>query len=316
MTGKVKPGEEVFIPLADYEEPAMPAQELLRNVVGRIQALVVGHDPKPFIANDKLKKATMDALDDVVAPPACGPLLAELDRTLVAWMHEQPRLSRMKVLVLPPCDGNAVVETWARQRGHPVLDPPNRDDLIQALPAPLPDLTGDGLIVVPRLEDWFIRHRNGLRTVRALLAALDGSERQVVFGCNSFAWAFLGKAVSADLVLPDAVTFVAFNEMRLHRWFSQLATGRTTGAVRFRRSQSGANVLEQDEGRLPAHPGGAQPGHPLGRLAHVAAKPPLRQRARPRRGRGRRAVRRRGGRAERADLVGDGTRRIRAARRE
>ena len=251
MVGKNKPGEEVFIPLADYVEPAMPAQELLRAVVGRIQVLLARHDPKPFIANDRLKKATMDALDDVVAPPACGPLLAELDRTMVAWIHEQPRLSRMKVLVLPPCDENAVVETWARQQGHPVLDPPNRDNLIQALPAPLPDLTGDGLIVVPRLEDWFLRHRNGLRTVRALLAALDASGRQVVLGCNSFAWAFLGKAVSADLVLPDAVTFVAFDEMRLHRWFSQLATGEATWAVRFRRSQSGANVLELDEDGAP-----------------------------------------------------------------
>lgn len=251
VTEKMKAGEEMFVPLADYREPAMPAQELLRTLIGRVQALLVRHNPKPFIADDRLKKTTMDTLDQVVAPPACGPLLAELDRTVAAWIGERPVVSTIKVMVIPPCDENAVLETWARQEGHPILDPPRRDDLIQIPKVALPMLDGDGLIVVPRLEDWFIRHRNGLQTVRDLLAALDGSGRQVVIGCNSFAWAFLRKAVNVDLALPDAVTFLAFDEMRLHRWFGQLATSEATGAVRFRRSQSGANVLELGDDGTP-----------------------------------------------------------------
>ena len=74
---------------------------------------------------------------------------------------------------------------------------------------------------------------------------------KIVIGCNSFAWAFLRKAVSADLALPDAVTFLAFDEMRLHRWFGQLATSEATGSVRFRRSQSGVNVLELGDDGTP-----------------------------------------------------------------
>ena len=237
-------GEELFVPLADYKAPSMPAQELLRTLVGRVQALLVRHEPKPFIADDRLKKATMDTLNEVVAPPACGPLLAELDRTVAAWMGEHPRVSPIKVIVLPPCDENAIVETWARQEGHQVIEPPGRDALIEVPPVMLPALDGDGLLVIPRLEGWFVRHRNGLRSVRSLLAALDGNGRQVVIGCNSWAWAFLSKAVNADLVLPDAVTFIAFDEMRLHRWFGQLATAEATGSVRFLRSTTGLNVLE------------------------------------------------------------------------
>ena len=165
---EMKAGEEVFIPLSDYKEPAMPAQELLRSLIGRVQALLVRHDPKPFIADDRLKKATMDTLDQVVAPPACGPLLAELHRTVAAWLSERPVVSSIKMMVIPPCDENDVVETWARQEGHAVLAPPRRDDLVQIPRVALPALDGDGLIVVPRLEDWFIRHRNGLHTVRRL----------------------------------------------------------------------------------------------------------------------------------------------------
>ena len=244
MAEQADPGEEVFIPLAEYREPSMPAQELLRTLVARVQALLVRHQSKPFIADDRLKKATMDRLNEVVAPPACGPLLAELDRTVAAWTGEHPRVSRLKVVVIPPCDENAIVETWARQSGHQVLEPPDRDELIAVPATSLPALNGDGLLVVPRLEAWFVRHRNGLRPVRALLAALDACGREVVIGCNSWAWAFLCKAVHADLVFPDAVTFIAFDEMRLHRWFGQLATSEATEAVRFRRSQTGVDVLE------------------------------------------------------------------------
>ena len=250
MTEQAEAGQELFIPLADYKEPSMPAQELLRKLLGRVQALLARSDPKPFIADDRLKKATMDTLNEVVAPPACGPLLAELDRTVAAWLGEHPRVSNVKTVVIPPCDENAIVETWARQAGHQIIDPPGRDQLIEAPATPLPMLEGEGLLVVPRLEDWFIRHRNGLRLVRSLLAALEASGRDVVIGCNSWAWAFLGKAAGADLMLPDAVTFIAFDEMRLHDWFGQLATAEATGGVRFRRSQTGSNVLELgDDGR-------------------------------------------------------------------
>ena len=251
VADEVTAGDETFVPLTEYREPSMPAQELLRTLVARVQALLVRHQPKPFIADDRLKKATMDRLNEVVAPPACGPLLAELDRTVAAWTAEHPQVSTVRMIVIPPCDENAIVETWARQAGHQVLDPPGRDELIAVPSISPPALDGTGLLVVPRLEAWFLRHRNGLCAVRALLAGLDDCGRQVVIGCNSWAWAFLRKAVNADLVLPDAVTFLAFDEMRLQRWFGQLATAEATGAVRFRRSQTGINVLELGEDGTP-----------------------------------------------------------------
>lgn len=242
---------KLFIPLADYAEPPVPTQVLLRTLLGRVQALLARDDPKPFIADDRLKKATMDLLDEVVAPPACGPLLAELEQTIAAWLREEPRVSHLKVVVMPPCDANAVVESWARQAGHRIVAPPDRDRLIKIPPPPLPDLAGEGLLVVPRLEDWFVRHRNGLRTVRHLLAALDAGGRPTVVGCNSWAWSFLSKATDVDLILPEAVTFIAFDETRLHRWFSQLAAADATGGVMFRRASTGSDVLELDKDGVP-----------------------------------------------------------------
>ena len=229
----------------------MPAQELLRTLLARVQALIARSEPKPFIADDRLEQATMTMLDQVVAPPACGPVLEELDRTVAAWCTEDPRVSTIKMVVLPPCDENEIIRSWADQHGHTVLEPPPRAMLVDVPASPLPDLVGDGVLVIPRLEEWFLRHRNGLRTVRALLEALEASRRLTVIGCNSWAWSFLGKAVGADLLMPDAVTFLAFDEMRLYRWFKQLATSDETGTMRFRQATSGADVLKMGEDGAP-----------------------------------------------------------------
>ena len=244
-------GRERLIPLDDYKEPAMPTEEAFRRLLGRARALIARNDPKPFIADDRLQKVTRDTLDEIVAPPACGPLLAELERTVAAWLANEPKLPHLKVVVLPPCEQNGLIETWARQSGHQIVPPPARVSLIAAEAPHLPDLGGEGVLVVPQLEAWLLRHRSGLRTVRALLAALDALDRRVVIGCNSWAWAFLGKAAGADLLLPDPVSFRAFDAARLHRWFLELSTAEATASVKFRLPKTGENVMEEDdEGKL------------------------------------------------------------------
>ena len=245
------PRVETFLPLADVKTPPMPTQEVLRRWVGHLHALIGRNRTKPFIADDRLKTATLDRLNEVVAPPACGPLLAELGQTIDDWRAETMPSSHIKVVILPPCDDNDIVETWARQSGHQVLNAPTRDALIAPDDPTLEPLAGEGLLVVARLEAWFLRHRRGLRTLRHLLATLETLRRPVVIGCNSWAWAFVSKAIGADLLLPDPVTFKAFDQNRLHLWFSQLAASETTDAVRFRLPKTGEDVLAQDESGKP-----------------------------------------------------------------
>ena len=229
----------------------MPTQEVMRRYIGKILALIGRKDAKPFIADDKLKKATLDRLDKVVAPPACGPLLDELGKVVDDWLREGVRSSHVKVVVLPPCDDNDIIETWGRRVGAQILEPPQRADLVAASDPAVPPLTGENLLVVPLLEAWFLRHRSGLRAVRRLLAALETVQRPVVIGCNSWAWAFLGKVVGADLLLPEPVTFRPFDQDRLHGWFAELAEADGTRGVRFRLPKTGEDVLEQDKDGKP-----------------------------------------------------------------
>lgn len=249
-----RPNEEALIPfegLGKYQWPSMPAEESARLFLDRVRRLFHTKPGKPVVAPDHLQRATLEVLDEVVAPPACGPLLRELELTIGDWVaHPSPR-ERKKLIILPPCDENGVVETWARQQVHEVIDPPTRSSLVSHLETPLPDLAGEGLLVIPRLHRWFLRQRNGLILVRRLLAALDAQPRPFVIGCNSWAWAFLVKTVGADLILPEGLTFHSFDAERLHRWFAELGGEESTEKITFRLSQNGKDVMEVDsEGAL------------------------------------------------------------------
>ena len=233
----------LFIPVGDYARPSTPADERARQLVAWFHAIWRQDDDAPAVADDQLQAATLDRLDEVVAPPACGPVLDELHATVASWLAEQPLAQLVKVVVLPPCDRNDVVGTWAADHGYAVLPHPSAAAL--AGPAGRPCLDGEGLLVIPSLGRWFLRERNGLGHVRQLLEGLATVRRPVVVGCGSWAWSFLSMAVGADLVLPAPVTFRAFDADRLRLWLSGLATA-GGGGLAFRLAKSGGHVLGPD----------------------------------------------------------------------
>lgn len=241
------PAVQTFQALGNYVPPSLPTADTLQIWVDRFHHVFSKNEEQPFIADDRLQRSTRSMLDDVAAPPACGPVLEELQATLADWIDNPCPTGRLKLIVLPPGDENGVVEAWARRHGHTLLPAPDRDALITERPVDLPDLDGDGVLVIAQLECWFMRHRNGLSWIRALLARLDTLQRSCVIGCNSWAWALLSRIVGANLVLPDGLTFKPFDAQRLRRWFSELATEDALDNVRFRLSSSGEDVMATDE---------------------------------------------------------------------
>lgn len=266
-----------LVPLADYRSPGMPAEHVVRAMWRRLKERFSSAEPDPVRADNRLQATTLKVLDEVVAPPACGPLLDDFDAAVRAWVDE-PKGSFHCVVVLAPCDSTDLIGSWAQSRGHAVLCAPDRSQghALTVIPgagtkkAPaaqaekssaqgaqndcLTPGNPSSLLVIPRLESWFLRRRNGLLAVRALLAELQQSERRCLIGCNSWAWAFLVRAAGAALVLPSPRTFVAFDAKRLQAWFSELATAQQNGmkSTVFRLAHSGADVLETKNGGVLA----------------------------------------------------------------
>ncbi len=242
--------EPGFIPLGSYEWPAMPTQETVRRLIDRFSHTIASRFRKadePAVAKDKLHRITRSVLDSVVSPPSCGPLARELEKTVAAHVSSPNPLTRSMLIVLPPCEQGGVIRRWAEEKGHQILQPPVRSELIDSRHEPLPALNGDGTLVIPQLDRWFLRHHNGLDRLRQLLAALDRIDRPCVIGCNSWAWRYLVAATDADLILPPGMTFQAFDADRLHCWFAELVGEDGLQSLRFRRSDSGKDVMAVDE---------------------------------------------------------------------
>ena len=247
-------GEARFLPIGRYSVPAMPTEHALRRRLMRLKRAVLRETDAPAVADDSLARATPDVLDELASPPACGPLVDELERTLAPWLGKTQRTSRLKLVVLPPCDRHDVVEAWAREHGHAVVSAPSRRALFEGVDTRSP-LAADarGLLVIPRLEHWFLRHHRGLQAIRALLAGLDGLDRPCVVGCNSWAWAWLATATGAGVILPQAIVPQAFDAARLHSWFASLAQADSNAAITFRLAGTGDDVFAVDAAGAPSH---------------------------------------------------------------
>jgi hypothetical protein len=241
-----------LIPLADYASPAMPTEHAFRTAWQRLRHRVAGDgDDGPLLPSARLARSSMQLLDDLTELPACAPLLRALEEQLGGWARSRDASPRVQLIVLPPCDQTGTLDAWARAAGHAVLDAPTRQALLGPDAHELAgELAGDGLLVIPRLEQWFVRQHRGLRAVRGLLAGLAASPRRCLVGCNSWAWRYLVKAVDADLMLPRPSAFEAFDAARLRQWFADPTTVGADGAT-FRLAHSGADVLACNEGGEP-----------------------------------------------------------------
>lgn len=243
-----------LVALADYRSPGMPAEHVVRALWRRIRERFQSSDSDPVRAGNRLQATTLKTLDEVAGPPACGPLMDDFDAAVSDWL-DCPGGAFHCVVVLPPCDAADVIGSWAQSRGHAVLRAPKRGHghalsvIAGTARGPQAQSSQASLLVIPQLETWFLRRRNGLQAVRALLAELQQSERRCLIGCNSWAWAFLVRAAGAALVLPSPRTFVAFDARRLQAWFAQLGAAQAgVASTAFRLASSGADVLATKEG--------------------------------------------------------------------
>lgn len=251
-----------LIALDDYRAPAMPTDRVLRSAWTRLKQRFSGDDD-PLLPPTGLEGATLALIDELGKRPDCDPMLQALDKEFGAWSLETGALPRLRTLVMPPCDDAGTLEVWARMHGHAVLREPERITLIgPAVASTRPDLDGEGLLVIPRLEHWFLRERKGLHAVRSLLARLARTGRRCLVGCDSWAWRYLVKSAGADLALPRPQCFEPFDARRLLDWFTALACDGGGVTATYRLTRNGDDVLAVDDDGQPRH----------AQLRHIAAR--------------------------------------------
>ncbi|MFP5461713.1 MAG: hypothetical protein ACLGII_09045, partial [Gammaproteobacteria bacterium] len=99
-----------------------------------------------------------------------------------------------------------------------------------------------GAWALRRLEHCFLRHPAGLSLVRRLLETIaDGRAGDGVIGCDSWAWAFLGRVWPVPP--PRALTLQAFDGEALSALLARLAASPRRRRLRFRNAHSGRETL-------------------------------------------------------------------------
>lgn len=217
--------QSAFLRLEDYSAPSMPTQDSVRrwysSFLRNFRSL-----QKDDNDQSSLKDASKEVVDDAVQRPAYGSVVDDLNAEYLAWVNaDDGSVDRVRLLVLPPCDWSNVIRVWAEQQSLNVLQAPSREAILQGVDQgstePI-DGNDDTPIVIPRLEDFFVRHHRGLDFIRSMLATINQGNQRILIGCNAWAWHFLQASLFADKMLPTAQTLKPYNANRLQRWLRSM----------------------------------------------------------------------------------------------
>ena len=236
-----------FVPLSDFKIPSLPTDQAFKVFFKKAKKFLRRSEEAPFISSGDLEEGTIESIDEIAAPPACGPLADELTQELDAWAARGKKGPRLKTIILPPGDRSNLLSSWAEGQACEILAEPSREALLARDGEVLPDLKGDSLLVIPKLERWFLRHPNGLEMMRQLLEAIHEVDRRVLVGCDSWGWTFLSRAVGVDILLSGPITFQAFDGEKLRKWFSELIEQGEGEKFTYRLARTGEDVFDNKD---------------------------------------------------------------------
>ena len=240
-----------LVPLGDYRAPALPTEEKVSAAFARLKAMFLARSGQDVIASDRLETPSLRRLDEAAQPPACAPLLNDLDLAMRQWLERPVAAGTVLAVITPPSDRSDVVGSWAAQAGLRPMSPPTTRTGELDLNA-LQNMDDREPLVVPRLEKWFIRSPEGIERMRKLLTILS-VKRRVLIGCNSFAWAFFVKAIRLDLIAPGPFTFRPFDGAMLEQWLVELASDEIADGAGFRLADSGGYLLREGAEQETSH---------------------------------------------------------------
>jgi hypothetical protein len=145
----------------------------------------------------------------------------------------------------PPYHGTSEILTaWAQARGWRLVSAPSPEMILTGGQDWLTQFEEDDEpLVLPHLDHCYLRHYDGLTLLRRLLDHIISQSRRWLVGCDSWAWAYLSKALKVHTVFPTPFILEAFDHERLKIWFQQLAAESGEETFVFRQLDSGKYVL-------------------------------------------------------------------------
>jgi hypothetical protein len=236
-----------FIRLDQYNRPSDTSRETMRKGVSGLW-LRLGWGSKAeesVFAEKDLSQVPQELVDQAAPDPEWSAALPAVTAVLDTWLDAKVPGSTNQIFVGPPYHGTfEILTAWAQARGWRLVAAPSPEMILTGGQDWLTQFEEDNEpLVLPHLEHCYLRHYDGLTLLRRLLDHIISQSRRWLVGCDSWAWAYLSKALKVDTVFPPPFILEAFDQERLKTWFQQLAAESGENIFVFRQLDSGKYVL-------------------------------------------------------------------------
>ena len=236
-----------FVRLDQYNRPSETSRETMRKgIFGLWRRLGWGSKVEESVfAEKELSQVPQELVDKAAPDPDWSAPLSAVTAVLDSWLDAKVPGSSTQIFVGPPYHGTSEILTaWAQARGWRLVSAPSPEMILTGGQDWLTQLEEDNEpLVLPHLEHCYLRHYDGLTLLRRLLDHIISQSRRWLVGCDSWAWAYLSKALKVHTVFPTPFILEAFDHERLKIWFQQLAAESGESTFVFRQLDSGKYVL-------------------------------------------------------------------------
>lgn len=249
-----------FVPIGEYQVPGLPATSAIADAWESLKRLLRKVDQSSLQpARDEAKlRALPEVQLEHLAPPVDPTEPADaLDAALYDWLNNDAPDWPIRFVISQPYAHPDLLHFWAVRHGATVVEPPTIEQILAGDLDWLDQWPVDGgagrFWVLPRLAHCFLRHTDGLKLVRTLLARAEAGELgRGVIGCDSWAWAYLMHLWPVPH--PGALTAQAFDGQRLTRLLTHQIKRRPHRRVRFLNAATGHDILSVPSDDTEVHP--------------------------------------------------------------
>lgn len=236
-----------FVRLDQYNRPSGTSRETIRKgISGFLLRLGWGTKAEESVfAEKELSQVPQELVDKAAPDPDWSGPLSAMTAVLDSWLDAEVPGSATQIFVGPPYHGTSEILTaWAQARGWRLVSAPSPEMILTGRQDWLTQFEEDDEpLVLPHLEHCYLRHYDGLTLLRRFLDHIISQSRRWLVGCDSWAWAYLSKALKVHTVFPTPFILEAFDHERLKIWFQQLAAESGEETFVFRQLDSGKYVL-------------------------------------------------------------------------